>query len=285
VGGGRGYVAGVADAPAVLRSGIKVVASAADAVRRPGRGVVVLLYHRVGRRTPSEIDLPADVFERQVEWLAGSGRTATLADALDVLARSADEAPAEDPVVVTFDDGTADVVEVALPILEHHRVPATVFLATDFVERGVEFPGGGRPVSWSALADGITTGVLAVGSHTHTHALLDRLGPAEVADELDCSVGLIGDRLGVAPLDFAYPKAVAGTSPAAAAVRDRFRSASLGGCRPNRYGATDVHRLSRSAIQLSDGWTWFLRKAAGGLALEDGLRRLLNRRRYDSATS
>lgn len=276
----------VAGASAIVRSGVKVVASAADAVRRPGRGVVVLLYHRVGRRTASEIDVPADVFERQIAWLASTGRVVGLGDALEVLARPAGSPPPPgNPVVVTFDDGTADVVEVALPILHRHGVPATLFLATDFVERGTEFPDGGRPTSWAALADGVATGVLAVGSHTHTHALLDRLAPAAVADELDRSVGLIGERLEVEAVDFAYPKAVAGSSPAAAEVRRRFRSASLGGCRPNVYGLTDLHRLSRSVIQLSDGWPWFLRKVDGGLALEDQLRRLLNRRRYVGASA
>jgi peptidoglycan/xylan/chitin deacetylase (PgdA/CDA1 family) len=263
---------------------VKVVAAAADAVHRPGRGVVVLIYHRVGRRSTSEIDLPTDVFDRQIEWLATTGRAMALAQALEVLAAPPDAPPPEvDPVVVTFDDGTADVVEVALPVLARHRVPATLFVATEFVERGLDFPGHGRPASWAALADGVASGWLSVGSHTHTHALLDRLAPDAVADELDRSVDLIGDRLGVAAVDFAYPKSVAGDSPVVAEVRRRFRSAALGGCRPNRYGEADVHRLSRSVIQLSDGWSWFRRKVDGGLALEDGLRRVLNRRRYVGA--
>ena len=285
----RATVRGVADASGILRSGVKAVAAATDVVRRPGRGVVVLLYHRVGRRSTVEVDLATDEFERQIAWLSSTGRATSLDDALDVLARpdsqQATERTGGDPVVVTFDDGTADVVEVAMPILHRYGVPATLFVATDFVERGIEFPDAGRPASWSALADGLTSGVLSVGSHTHTHALLDRLPADAVADELDRSIDLIGARLGVAAVDFAYPKAVAGSSPAAAEVRRRFRSASLGGCRPNRYGATDPHRLQRSVVQVSDGWVWFQRKADGGLALEEQLRGLLNRRRYVGRTA
>ena len=38
-----------------------------------------------------------------------------------------------------------------------------------------------------------------------------------------------------------------------ALVRGRFKSAALGGNRPNPYGRTDPHRLARSAVQRSDG--------------------------------
>ncbi len=134
-----------------------------------------------------------------------------------------------DAVVVTFDDGTADFVEEALPILVRHRVPATLYVATDFVERGRPFPGGGAPLSWSTLVDAVSTGLVTVGSHTHTHALLDRLPAGEVDGELDRSITLIGDRLGVESRHFAYPKALGGSPAADRAVRARFTSAAARG--------------------------------------------------------
>jgi hypothetical protein len=36
-------------------------------------------------------------------------------------------------------------------------------------------------------------------------------------------------------------------------------------------------------VQVSDGARWFARKAQGGMAFEDELRRRLNRRRYAAA--
>ena len=65
----------------------------------------------------------------------------------------------------------------------------------------------------------------------------------------------------------------------------RFRSAAVAGTRPNRYGATDPMRVSRSPIQRSDGMRWFRRKVQGGMALEDDLRRVANRLRYAGASS
>ena len=264
-------------------TGVKTAAAGLDRLRRVERGVVVLIYHRAGARSGTQVDLPVDLFSRQMELLATQERVVSLDQALDALA--APEPPPQDPVVVTFDDGTADFADVVMPILSEHRLPVTLYVATDFVERGVSFPHEGVPVSWAGLADAVSTGLLTVGSHTHTHALLDRLPAEEVDGELDRSIELIGQRLGVTADHFAYPKAVPGSAAAEAAVRRRFRSAALAGTRANRYGATDPHRLARSPVQLADGMRWFERKLAGGMGLEDGIRRVLNRGRYGGATT
>jgi peptidoglycan/xylan/chitin deacetylase (PgdA/CDA1 family) len=270
---------------------LKAVAAWGDRVRAPGRGVVVLIYHRVGGGSGTEIDLAPELFDEQMAWLAASGRAASLDEALGRLGvAAADPASASasaepDPVVVTFDDGTADLADVALPILARHGVPATVYLATDFVDRQRPFPADGTPLSWASVRDMAASGLVTIGSHTHTHALVDRLTPAEATAELDRSIELIGEHAGPRADHFAYPKAVAPPPPVEAVVRDRFRSAALGGGRPNPYGATDPHRLARSAIQVSDGMGWFVRKAQGGMAVEDTFRRTLNRLRYADATT
>ena len=268
-------------AGAVMRQAVKLASAAVDTVRRPSGGVVVLIYHRVGAASGSQVDLPVELFRRQIAALAESGSVLTLDDAVAQL--SAPGGPDDAPgVVVTFDDGTADFVDVALPILAEHGVPATLYVATAHVEDQRDFPGGGSPVSWAGLADSVASGLVTIGSHTHTHALLDRAPDAAVDDELDRSVGLIGERLGVDARHFAYPKAVAGSSYADRAVRERFTSAALAGGRANR-APVDLHRLARTPIQVSDGYRWFERKAAGGMALEEQLRTALNRRRYRHA--
>jgi peptidoglycan/xylan/chitin deacetylase (PgdA/CDA1 family) len=257
---------------------VKWTAAAADVLRRP-QGLVVLIYHRVGGHTPVSVDLPRPLFGEQLAALADGWAPVTLDAAADLLAGRASP-PGPPPISVTFDDGTADFVDEAVPELVAHGIPATLFVATDYVEAGRPFPDNGRPASWAGLRDAVSTGFVTIGSHTHTHRLLDRVEGPEAAVELDRSVGLIEDRLGAACHHFAYPKALPGSPAAEQEVRRRFRTAALAGTRPNPYGRTDPHRLSRSPIQVSDGMRWFRRKAAGGLALEDELRTLRNRRRY-----
>jgi peptidoglycan/xylan/chitin deacetylase (PgdA/CDA1 family) len=279
-------MAGVGRSSAVKQVGrgaLKRAAAAHDLVRRPQPGLVVLCYHRVGRRTPSRVDLPSGLFEEQMARLVAGPGVVDLDGALTALTGPPPSEPGA--VVITFDDGTADFVEEALPILVRHRVPATLYVATDFVERGRPFPGDGTALSWSALADAVSTGLVTIGSHTDTHALMDRLPAAAVDGELDRSVGLISERLGVEARHFAYPKALAGSPAADRAVRARFASAALAGTRANPYGGTDPYRLARSPVQLDDGLAFFDRKVVGGMRMEDDLRRLVNRRRLAGATT
>jgi peptidoglycan/xylan/chitin deacetylase (PgdA/CDA1 family) len=265
-----------------LATAVKHAAGLVDRVAPPSPGAVILLYHRVGTGAGLELDIPADAFDRQMAMIAESGRAAHLDQAVEALAAGAPLSV--HPAVVTFDDGTADVVDHALPILVRHRVPATVYVATDFVEQQRPFPYDGPPLTWTALAEAVSTGLVTVGSHTHTHAVMDKLDDRAADDELRRSRDLIEDRLGVAAEHFAYPKGVA-TPAAEVAVRRRYRTAALADMGVNRYGATDRYRLARSPIQRGDGMRWFSAKLAGGLALEGRLRARMNRRRYAAASN
>jgi peptidoglycan/xylan/chitin deacetylase (PgdA/CDA1 family) len=271
------------------REMMKGTAAIADSFRPPPRGLVVLIYHRVGARTGIEVDLPIAVFEDQIAWLAATVPVVSLDEGLSWLEGDEDPASVAESddlrVAITFDDGTADFADAAVPVLARYGVPATLYVATEFVDAQNPFPFDGVPITWAALRDTLDSGVITIGSHTHTHALLDRLPADAVPDELDRSIDLIGTHLGVKADHFAYPKAVAGSSAAETAVRARFVSAALAGGRVNRRGAADVHRLARTPVQVSDSEIWFRRKARGGLALEETMRRLMNRVRYAEATT
>jgi peptidoglycan/xylan/chitin deacetylase (PgdA/CDA1 family) len=262
---------------------LKTSAEAADRLHGPRRGIVVLIYHRVGAGSGLELDLPAARFEDQMAELADAGTVTTLDRALDLLA--APQPPGRDPVVVTFDDGPADFADTTVPILERHGIPVTMYLATAYLEEQRDFSYGAPPMSWPAMRDARSTGLVTVGSHTHTHALLDRLPEHQVAEELATSITLIEDRLGVTPAHFAYPKSVPPTSAADGMVRASFRSAALAGTRPNPYARTDPHRLARSPIQAGDEMRWFRAKVAGGMGFEDDVRRTVNRWRYSGVDS
>ena len=79
------------------RTTLKVTSAVVDTVRPPAPGLVVLIYHRVGRRTPVEVDLPRSLFTEQMAFLATETTVVTLTDGL---ARLADADAPREPMVL-----------------------------------------------------------------------------------------------------------------------------------------------------------------------------------------
>lgn len=104
--------------------------------RRRRRGdfrVFILEYHDVAADgTEREGVIAAERFRRHLRWLKRHYRPATLASVGELLATR--EPWTEDRVVVTFDDGYAGNHAGAWPALRDESVPATIFLATDFLD-------------------------------------------------------------------------------------------------------------------------------------------------------
>ena len=263
------------------RTFLKRVLAQGDRVIKPPNGVTILIYHRVGGASASEVDLDVDSFRAQLDHLRERHTVVALDDVPALLGNGP---TAGKTVVVTFDDGTADFCDHAVPALVEFGVPATLYAATHFIDSGEPFPWGAPPATWGGLREAVDTGLITIGSHTHTHALLDRADPAEIGGELDRSIELIGEHIGTAPAHFAYPKALPGSPLAEEEVRRRFVTAALARSRVNEPGKTDLHRLWRTPIQRSDGQEFFTAKAAGGLRLEGELRNLVARVKYRGAT-
>jgi peptidoglycan/xylan/chitin deacetylase (PgdA/CDA1 family) len=100
--------------------------------------------------------------------------------------------PAGYPVLLTFDDGWRDSVEVAGPILQAHSCQAFLFVTTQFV---------GQPlfVDRRLLAN-LPRDQFCLGSHARTHRLLSLLSDVEIRAELRDSKSFLED-IGGHPVD------------------------------------------------------------------------------------
>ena len=209
----------------------------------------------------------------------------TLDDATRQLTTVLAEAPQRPQVVLTADDGTADWVDVLLPLLVDRQLPMTWYVATQFIDDSRSFPYEGIPISWAGLRDAVSTGLVTVGSHTHSHAVLSRADGATARFELARSAALIEDHLGTACRHFAYPKAMAPSPAADREVRLRFVSAALAGNRVNVPGRADPARLGRTPVKRSDSTRRFLRRVHGNTRVEGWLREHYDQFRHRDAVS
>jgi peptidoglycan/xylan/chitin deacetylase (PgdA/CDA1 family) len=277
----------------LARHGIRSAARAFDRVASPPAGAVVLAYHQVGGPRAGSVNLSRSAFAEQMAMIADGRARRPVLD-LDGVVDAVSGTPGDDAAVasvgsaasvaITFDDGTADFVDQALPILVDLGLPVALYLATGHVDEGRSFWGDGTVLSWAAVRDAHSTGIVTIGSHTHDHVLLDRAAPDHVATDLDRSIERIAEEVGVRPVHFAYPKALAPSPAARALVRDRFASAALAGGRANRPGATDLWALDRTPVTVADDLGDVEAKVGGGLRLEAGLRAAIDRVRYRGAS-
>lgn len=101
-------------------------------------GALILLYHRVTQLAtdPQRLAVAPSNFEAQLENIKKAGLVISLNDLTEAL-RTRRLTPRS--IVITFDDGAADNLLAAKPLLEKHDVPAAVFISTGYVKTGREY--------------------------------------------------------------------------------------------------------------------------------------------------
>lgn len=239
----------------------QAVGRLAGAVRRsPSHGVRSLLYHSIVRtdeRDAGQMTTPVALFDDQMRYLAEHGYRVMQAG--EVLRRweAGEPLPAR-AVSITFDDGFADNLTLALPVLQKYGFPATIFVVAAWVGRA-------GFLTFSQMRDMIASGLIEFGCHGATHRRLDGLSPAMLETEIAHPKRTLEDELGASMLVFAYPFGSYGTwdSAALGAVRAaRFRGAFTSVFGANTP-ASDRFLLRRSRISWVDRIPEFQHTLAG----------------------
>lgn len=253
----------------LIRQVGKAVFATADWFLPNPEGPRILIYHQVGAGLGRQMEVTADDFIWQLDWLAQNREVVSLDEALDRW----EEEGADNIVVLTFDDGYRDTYSTAFPLINEHGVPFTLYLATEIIERGDGVPGA-EPLTWDQIEEMAGSGLVTIGAHTHTHADLRTLSRDAITTEIETSNGLIESRLGVSPAHFAYPWGY-WSAEADEVIRSHYQSAALGGHSRHLIHEWDPFRIHRFPVQLSDGSRWFASRVRGGLQIEEAIRRRL----------
>lgn len=215
-------------------------------------GLRVLGYHSVGSAIPGDpygLSTPAAAFARQMESIASGrfGSPVSLGDAkLDGSAE----------ISVSFDDGYADTLTTAAPLLARLSLPFSVCVTPGLLDSG-------RPhLSWPELKELSLVPGCEIGAHGLTHARLDSLGAQDLARELSESRRRLEDALGRAVAVMTWPHGAASRRTADAA---RTAGYARAGC--SLYGVNGPHRdpllLKRTEIVAFDDERDFAGKASG----------------------
>jgi peptidoglycan/xylan/chitin deacetylase (PgdA/CDA1 family) len=180
-----------------VRATRRVAATASDRARRSVKLAVssvvfatdslvglALPARRRGRRASGVVLMYHDVPERHRERFARQcAAMVDLAEPADL--PSMDGRDGTWKVAVTFDDGFRSFADVALPALEAHGIPSTLFVPTEWSRRA-EVPAepDGWPVPLTPAEVAALPATVEVGSHSRNHVRLPTLDDATLHDEL-----------------------------------------------------------------------------------------------------
>lgn len=158
----------------------------------------------------AHLSVSADMFETQMRWLQRNDYTfLRFSDLRDI--RQGKRALPPHSALVYFDDGYKDVYLNAYPILKQLGISATIFVATDCIDKKkilwetVLNPAEANIfLSWEELRR--MKDVFDIGSHTVTHRKLTELQPDEIQEECAQSRQRITEMTNTKPIAFSYPK-------------------------------------------------------------------------------
>lgn len=232
------------------------------------RRLAVLMYHHVGPArsgTYPDLTVSPEAFTRQIASLARHGYKAISPQ--EYLRARRGEAPLpKRAVMLTFDDGYADIAEHALPVLERFGFGSAVFIVTGEIggtNSWDEARGSGthrlltreQIITWQAKG-------VEFGAHTRVHASLPSLETRELPEEIAGSGDDLERLTGCPPVAFAYPYGE---------YDERALEVARSACQLAftteeglNWLATDPHRLRRTMAMPDDtGWDTLLRVRLG----------------------
>jgi peptidoglycan/xylan/chitin deacetylase (PgdA/CDA1 family) len=232
--------------------------------------VTILYYHRVGpprEGLPQKGFVTPEAFRAQMAWIGRSGWTPLSLDRYVDALVSGGRTPRRG-VVITFDDGFADCLAHARPVLEEQGIPATFFIVGGAVGGSdhwnpthVRHPE--RLMGWDDLRALHRAG-FGIGSHTMHHRRLGELDAGEAKEELEQSKARLEEGLGAAVRHVAYPQGSWTPEVAALAKAAGYASACATRHGAVRRGRPDLHALPRVPVSAGDSTVAFAGKLLKG---------------------
>jgi peptidoglycan/xylan/chitin deacetylase (PgdA/CDA1 family) len=170
--------------------------------------VPILMYHEIASSTVATNRLAVSpyAFAAQLAHLYSEGlSTVTVSTVATALAEGT--CLPDRTVALTFDDGFADLHDVALPLLDRYQFTATVYVTTGWIQDAappVAEPRPGQMLSWQQIRDLAEAGV-EIGAHSYSHPELDQVPGRQLERELRSSKEILETGLGRPVLGMAYP--------------------------------------------------------------------------------
>jgi peptidoglycan/xylan/chitin deacetylase (PgdA/CDA1 family) len=170
--------------------------------------VYVMFYHRVSDCYPNPWTIGCAEFEAQLDWFQKNFQLVSLERAQQIIASGCNRTPT---LALTFDDGYAENLEFAIPLIVERRIPLTYFVTLGNVLHQRPFPhdvafGQPLPVNTIETLRSMADAGIEIGAHTRNHVDLGSISdPETIYDEVITSGRELADALSRPIHFFAFP--------------------------------------------------------------------------------
>jgi peptidoglycan/xylan/chitin deacetylase (PgdA/CDA1 family) len=221
---------------------------------------VIIMYHRFGEDNYPSTNIGLDQFAQHIQILQTEGFTILPLPDIIAAIENGKELP-DKTVGITIDDAALSVYTAGWPIFLKHRLPFTLFVTTDDIDRGSKYY-----MNWDQLRELRDSGLVTIGNHSTSHPSFAKITPLQIAQELSQARQRFITELGAAPELFAYPYGEFSTA-AQNAVK-KFGFAYAFGQHSGVYDRNaDALAIPRFALNENYGAASRFRQAASALAL------------------
>lgn len=224
--------------------------------------LLILTYHSINTTHPFSIK--PEEFEKQIKYLVQNFEIVDLNE-LDF------NKTFKKYIAITFDDGYEDNFIFAFPILRKYKLPATIFLTSDFIlnnlniAQGWGFYEGLKPLTLNQIKNMIGCD-FSFGVHGKTHKRLSTLNQEELVQEIEISKNEIEKALEKKISAFAYPFGQRGDFNEECInllKRSNYRIALSNIWGINETNNSNLFFLKRIEINYLDNYNDFLNKING----------------------
>lgn len=162
---------------------------------KKNNGLRALAYHSIINKNSKDLwSLDIELFKEHISFFKKINVLSS-----DMLLKN----EIDDGIIITFDDGYKDNIEIAAPLLIDNNIPFTIFVVTDFIRKNNK-----KFMNEFDLKKLSKNQLVNIGSHSKSHPRLTQCNDNDLKKEIFESKKYLEDILGKEVNKFAYPHGI-----------------------------------------------------------------------------
>jgi peptidoglycan/xylan/chitin deacetylase (PgdA/CDA1 family) len=232
------------------------------------KGIRVLMYHKISTDNTDFLTVSTTQFEIHLKYLQSLGyQFITTQDLLNFYLKKL-VLPSK-PLLLSFDDGYLNNLELAYPILKTHKAKATIFIPSSFVGTTNKWDNGNDLIMTVEQLKNLDPSVFELGLHSHTHINFGNISIDTLENEIRENIAFFSDNnIPYTPV-LAYPYGGRPRGDAFLKMIYIFKKFDIQaafriGNKVNAFNTNDLYELKRIDIRGTDGLDDFKKKVEKG---------------------